>query len=243
MALIIASSSPGQAQVASVRLSANTTRVALGGILRVDLATENPAAGARADLYAGVLLPGGALAFRRADGTFSVEPAALAAGTAVSAGTIRIVDLPVPTFLPPGTYTFLAAYVQAGAAPAAETLVSNLAALDVAIGPPTVSFQAQVRPIYTAHCTICHSGSFASGSLDLATDPYRATVDVPSLNAFLGQTVPRIDPGRPDTSYLLQSLLGTPGIEGSRMPLSRPPLAQSLIDTIRAWIAEGAPDN
>jgi hypothetical protein len=237
----------GQAPIATLGLFANATRVAPGGILRVDLATTNPAAGAVADLYAAVLVPGGGLAFRRADGTFSVEPAALVAGSMLAAGTARIVDLPVPSNLPAGTYTFLAAYVRAGTArdlaALGRNLVSDLASVRIEIAAPSVSFQAQVRPIFTAHCTICHSGSFASGELDLASDPYRALVDRTSLNAFQNRSIPRVDPGRPDNSYLIQSLLGTPGIEGSRMPLARPPLGASLVETIRAWVAEGAANN
>lgn len=233
----------GQAPIASVRLSANAARVAPGGILRVDLVIENPTAGARADLYAAVLLPGGAVVFRRADGTFSAAPATMAAGAAVTAGTSRIVGLPIPADLPAGTYTFLAAYVRAGAAPAQENLVSNLASVGVQIAASSVSFQAQVRPIFNAHCTICHSGSFASGDLDLASDPYRAMVDRTSRSTFQDRVIPGVDPGRPDNSYLIQSLLGTPGIEGSPMPLGRPPLGPSLIETIRTWVAEGAPNN
>lgn len=233
----------GQAPIATVRVAVNGARIALGGILRVDLTTANPTAGARADLYAAVLVPGGDLFFRRADGSLSGAPGPLAAGAAVSAGTTRIFDLPVPASVPAGTYTFLAAYVQAGSPLPQENLVSNLASVDVQIAPPTVSFQAQVRPIFTADCTICHTAAFASGSLDLATDPYGAMVDRAARSFFQSRSIPHIDPGRPDNSYLIQSLLGTPGIEGSPMPLGRPPLSPSRIETIRAWVAEGAPNN
>lgn len=245
IALGLAAGGRAQAPVASLRLSVNTLRVALGGILRVDLATENPTAGARADLYAGVLVPGGALVFRRADGTFSGAPAALAAGAPVAAGTTRILDLPVPTNLPAGSYTFLAAYIRAGAVPAQANLASNLASIDVSVGPSTVSFRGQVRPIFNANCALsgCHVPPFPTGSQDLLTDPYRAIVDQPALEFLQGRTVPRIDPGRPDSSYMLQKLLGTPGIEGDRMPQGRPPLPQALIDTIRTWTSEGAPNN
>lgn len=238
----------GRAQappVASLALSANATRVALGGILRVDLTTANPAAGARADLYFGVLVPGGGLVFRRADGTFSATPATLASGASVAAGITRIVDLALPTNLPGGTYTFLAAYIRAGAAPAQANLASNLASIDVSVGPATVSFRGQVRPIFNENCALsgCHVPPFPTGSQDLLTDPYPAIVDQPALEFFQGRTVPRIDPGRPDSSYMLHKLLGTPGIEGDRMPEGRPPLPQALIDTIRTWASEGAPNN
>ena len=238
-----AAASWGQGPVASLQVTVNTARVALGGILRVDVATENLSAGVRADLYAGVLVPGAGLFFRQADGAFSAAPAALAPGTAVAAGTTRILDLALPPSLPSGTYTFFAAYVRAGAQPTQANLASNLATADAVVGPATVSFQTQVRPIFNANCTSCHVGPFPSGGQDLATDPYRAIVDRPALGSFQGQSLPRIDPGRPQNSYFLRKLQGAPGIDGSRMPLGRAPLPQDLIETIRTWISEGTPNN
>jgi hypothetical protein len=239
----------GQAPVATLAFSANTSRVALGGILRVDLATANPTPGAVADLYAAVLVPGGGLVFRRADATFSVAPGALAPEAPVATRTIPIVNLPLPESLAAGTYTFLAAYVRAGTPADLEALggnrVSSVASLDVVIGPATVSFRNQVRPIFNANCALsgCHVPPFPAGGQDLATDPYREILGRTALELFLGRALPRIDPGRPDNSYIIQKLLGTPGIEGVRMPFGRAPLPPALIDTIRTWIAEGAPNN
>jgi hypothetical protein len=50
----------------------------------------------------------------------------------------------------------------------------------------------------------------------------------------------RVAPGNPGDSYLIRKLEGTPGIVGGRMPLSGAPLDQPTINSIRAWITNGA---
>jgi hypothetical protein len=53
----------------------------------------------------------------------------------------------------------------------------------------------------------------------------------------------RVVPGDPSGSYLIHKLEGRSDIVGSRMPAGGPFLAQTDIDVIRAWIAQGAPNN
>jgi hypothetical protein len=54
----------------------------------------------------------------------------------------------------------------------------------------------------------------------------------------------RVIPGDPTNSYLVQKLLGSPGIVGLRMPRSGPPyLTDAQISQIQAWIAAGALNN
>jgi hypothetical protein len=54
----------------------------------------------------------------------------------------------------------------------------------------------------------------------------------------------RVAPGSPDTSYLIHKLAGDgPCFSGSRMPEGEDPLPASDQAKIRAWIAEGAPNN
>ncbi len=58
----------------------------------------------------------------------------------------------------------------------------------------------------------------------------------------------RIKPNDPDNSYLIQKIVGAPGIGGSRMPLgcgstANPCLDQATIDMVKAWVSQGALDN
>ncbi|MBI1181127.1 MAG: hypothetical protein GC201_11255 [Alphaproteobacteria bacterium] len=56
----------------------------------------------------------------------------------------------------------------------------------------------------------------------------------------------RVEPGKPDDSYLIHKLEGTQkdvGGKGARMPFSGPPLDKDQMALLRQWIEEGAPDN
>ena len=92
-------------------------------------------------------------------------------------------------------------------------------------------------------CTACHTnvGRAPEGGLRLdASVAYAQLVNVPS-SGKAGAV--RVVPGNPDGSYLIQKLEGRTDIAGSRMPLGGPFLPQADIDVIRAWIAQGAPNN
>jgi len=69
-------------------------------------------------------------------------------------------------------------------------------------------------------------------------------VGVPAANeAARTAGLLRVAPGDPDHSYLLLKLEGTLAAgEGVPMPLVGGPLPASAIDTIRRWIAAGAPE-
>ncbi len=88
-------------------------------------------------------------------------------------------------------------------------------------------------------CTGCHAGPSAPRGLDLS-GPHawtrlvdRPAVSRPSMNL--------VSPGDPDNSYLIVKLEGGSGMSGQRMPRGRPARKPIEIDTIRAWIADGAP--
>ena len=54
----------------------------------------------------------------------------------------------------------------------------------------------------------------------------------------------RVNPGSPDTSYMVHKLEGVPGIVGRRMPFNGPPyLTDGQIQIMRRWIELGAPRN
>ena len=103
-----------------------------------------------------------------------------------------------------------------------------------------------VQAIFTANCAKsgCHAGSSPQQEQNLSEEFAYANIvgvashEMPSLK--------RVDPGNPDNSYLVLKIEGV-GIVGDRMPfdqLGSGPngyLTQAEIDTIRAWIQDGAP--
>ena len=111
--------------------------------------------------------------------------------------------------------------------------------------PPGVSFSADVQPIFTGHCALsgCHAGPDPREGLNLtAGESFSHLVNVASHECAAFK---RVQPGDPDASYLMFKLLGPPQLcfSGERMPEDAPPLPAADIDTIRTWIADGAPNN
>lgn len=105
-----------------------------------------------------------------------------------------------------------------------------------------VTLSGDVQPILTANCALsgCHAGAFPAEGMNLSTgQTHGNTVGVPS-NQFEGAT--RVIPGDPENSYLVRKIEGR-NINGVRMPSGGSPLTQQQINTIRAWIAAGAPNN
>jgi len=105
-------------------------------------------------------------------------------------------------------------------------------------GGLTADFQSIQDNILTPICTKCHAGASAPEGLQLdATHSYAALVGVPSTEQ---PNVQRVEPGDPDSSYIIRKLQNTPGITGAQMPFGGPYLPQSTIDVIRQWITNGA---
>ena len=99
------------------------------------------------------------------------------------------------------------------------------------------TFTAIQQEVFTPSCAIagCHNGSeqpaLSSGAA------YNNIVNIQST-----QGLDYIEPGDPDNSYLFRKLTGT-GISGLRMPRGGTALSSAVIDSIRAWIVKGAPNN
>ncbi|PUA27890.1 MAG: hypothetical protein B0W54_15335 [Cellvibrio sp. 79] len=96
------------------------------------------------------------------------------------------------------------------------------------------------QTVFGTICTNCHTGSNAPRGLRLDSEENsyaflvgRTADEIPSLM--------RVNPGKPDDSYLIKKLEGTNDIVGGRMPLGGPYLSQTQIDLVRSWIANGAP--
>jgi hypothetical protein len=91
----------------------------------------------------------------------------------------------------------------------------------------------------------CHSGSAATGDLDLTGDPHDWLIDVIADNeAAAAAGKKRIVPGDADSSFLVQKLEGTlTADEGAMMPdgAVEPLDPECRILTLREWIDAGAP--
>jgi hypothetical protein len=136
---------------------------------------------------------------------------------------------------------------------------------------PTVSFKTSVVPIFQVSCALsssCHSDMTSGPSLlylglpaTMPADPngiIAATVSVKSQEL---PTMNYVTPGNLNESYLIQKVQGTICQYGSQcssnpvptcgdlgagtggMPQTSCPLADSELDTLRRWVAQGAMNN
>jgi methionine-rich copper-binding protein CopC len=109
-------------------------------------------------------------------------------------------------------------------------------------GPvPNGDFQLIQSTIFGPICSGCHQGANAPQGLRLdAGNSYAMIVNVASAEV---PGLLRINPGNPDTSYLVQKIQGSAAV-GARMPANGPPyLTQTQIDLVRSWVAAGAPQS
>ncbi|MBI1853363.1 MAG: hypothetical protein HYR85_23740 [Planctomycetes bacterium] len=104
-------------------------------------------------------------------------------------------------------------------------------------------FSSLQSNIFTPRCALsgCHGGG---GTLGLSLDPdvsYSNLVNKPSVER---PDLKRVNPGSPDTSYMVKKIEGATDIVGARMPLNGPPfLTSAQIAAIRQWIQNGALDD
>ena len=114
----------------------------------------------------------------------------------------------------------------------------------ISVVPPantTISFSADVQPIFTRSCARagCHgSGTFSQGLNLESGSSYGLLVGVASTE---DPTLKRVEPGMSDLSYLIRKIEGT-GI-GDRMPQGGPFLPDAEVQVIKDWIDQGALDN
>lgn len=95
-------------------------------------------------------------------------------------------------------------------------------------GTATVSYRADIQPIFAENCAECHGGL---GGLWLDSYEY--------LMAG-GNNGPVIVPGDPYRSALYLRITGE---QQPAMPFGLAPLAARDVDLIREWIVSGAPNN
>jgi hypothetical protein len=105
------------------------------------------------------------------------------------------------------------------------------------------TFSADIVPILRSRCAICHLTGVEAGNMSLVPDAaYASLVSVKSPTTGLV----RVEPGNPESSYLIMKLEGThlsKGGSGARMPFGAEPLSAADVKLIRDWIAAGAPKN
>lgn len=105
------------------------------------------------------------------------------------------------------------------------------------------SFKADILPMFEVSCSgsDCHTEEEREAPLGLdAVTAYANLVGAPAENCEGKQLVV---PGSPDTSYLVDKLMGGNICDGGRMPLSDDPLPNQGIGRVVDWICAGAPDN
>lgn len=109
-----------------------------------------------------------------------------------------------------------------------------------------MTLSADVQPILMANCALsgCHAGSNPQEGQNLsARQTFSNVVNVASNQL---PSMDRVEPGQPDSSYLVHKIQGTHlqvGGSGERMPVGRSPLSQAETNVIRAWIEAGAMSN
>ena len=118
--------------------------------------------------------------------------------------------------------------------------------LDGDDGGDEVTLSRDVQPIFTGNCafTGCHAGSSPEEGMSLGEG--QTFSNVVNVAARQLTSMNRVTPNQPDNSYLVHKVQDThlaAGGSGSRMPEGQPPLSQSDIALIRAWIQAGALPN
>ncbi len=99
------------------------------------------------------------------------------------------------------------------------------------------------RDIFTPTCDSfgCHNADSARGGLVLAAGmSFENLVNVPSNQQA---QFDRVEPGDPESSYIVKKLRGDAGIEGERMPDGGPFLTDAQLARVISWINAGAPNN
>ena len=91
-------------------------------------------------------------------------------------------------------------------------------------------FATDVAPLFSGcNGEICHS--FGAGAI-------ASQIGVPASECC--NAIAIIDPGHPESSYLLNKLSGQGLCQGDRMPLGRAPFNGDDLQVISDWICQGA---
>lgn len=115
---------------------------------------------------------------------------------------------------------------------------------------PTPATLTEVKAaVFKPSCTLasCHDASGKMGSLDLATNPYAALVNVASVQkGAAAEGLMRVVPGDLQKSFLNIKVTLPSSVDtkyGSRMPDTGQTLDPSQLSILQGWILAGAPNN
>ena len=141
----------------------------------------------------------------------------------------------------------LAITLAVGAAACDEKL-ETLAGPTPNLEPTFASIQANIFELTDSAgrnaCVNCHTnvGRTPAGGLNLLHDvAFDQLVNVASTQI---PSLKRVNPGSPETSYLVHKIDGRAGITGTRMPRNGPPyMSDGQVLILKRWIELGAPRN
>ena len=121
------------------------------------------------------------------------------------------------------------------------------------VDPASISFANNIQPLFNTSCALggCHDAATAIQGLNLSVGAsYKAIVNRRSTEQA---NLKLIQPGNPDTSYLIQKIEATPGIAGVPMPQGcpgsgvglngAPCLSADQMQMFRTWVLACAPKN
>jgi hypothetical protein len=109
--------------------------------------------------------------------------------------------------------------------------------IDAGCGAAT-TLSRDVQPIFTMNCIGCHGGATPRAGMSLESGMAYGSLVRHVSSCTDGRF--RVNPGSPDTSFIIHKLTGTMLCTGGRMPLGGPYLSVAQIDTVRRWICLGA---
>ena len=160
---------------------------------------------------------------------------------------------PTPTITPTGTQpsTPTPTITPTHTLPPTATASATATASPSPMPTPTYNLASTLPQIQTTIFNTtcldvgCHNARDQGGGQVLEADvAYSQLVGVVPVNLAAQQMgLLRVDPGKPENSFLMTKLELASVFDpqfGSRMPLSKPPLSGDQIEQIRAWILRGA---
>lgn len=121
-----------------------------------------------------------------------------------------------------------------------DHIIDSTPSIDQVLNTDLISskFSDIQSKVFNKSCAL--SGCHVTGvqAPNLSGNAYNVIVSKPST-----QTLNYIEPGKPNQSYMYLKLINANGISGFRMPQNAPQLQQAVIDSISAWILNGALNN